>query len=121
MTLGKFKEYVEGLEPNHTFIHSLEGPFSWRGSYDECAFSIAEKPCTPKEILGKIQEALTGTFYGYKGGEYRFYESTPVNFEDSTRSWSDGEYCAEWISKLEKGEKFESQEHRLLSLLFPNL
>ncbi len=119
MNLLEFKNYISEL-PNETkFNFSISEPFSWRGSYDEVAFEVLDKESTKLEILSNIQKAYEGKFYGYKGGEYEFYDYTPVNFEEDSRRWTDGEYCANWISKIEQLPAYKSQEHRLIALMFP--
>lgn len=73
---------------------------------------------TREEILAKIEKAYSETFYGYKGGEFTFDDYTPVNFEEDTSRYTDGGYCAEWIAKIEGSEMRQSQEERLVKLIF---
>ena len=58
---------------------------SWRGDYNELAidyavnshsFRAVKKPPTVKEFLEMCYEALDGTYYGYKGGEYKMTGET---------------------------------------------
>ena len=120
MTLEEFKNQIERTEENKEFEYGISEPFSWRGSYDEVAFEILQQPMTREEILANIQKAYDETFYGYKGGEYRYQDYTPVNFEESYGRYTDGGYCAEMIAKIEGGEMHESQEARLVNLAFHN-
>lgn len=99
MTLGEMKELF--LKSNQEILdYGVSEPFSWRGSYDEVAFRI-ERNVSKKECLDRIFKALNDKFYGYKGGEFYFNEHTPVNFESSSDSYSDGEYREEIITEVE--------------------
>lgn len=119
MTLSQFKEKIEAFPEGTIFKNGLSEPFSWRGSYDEVAFSIVESPMSKLDVLKNIERAYDGTFYGYKGGEYLYRDTTPVNFEKEDYSdYSGGMYCAKMIAKFEDSKVFESQEHRLIHLAF---
>ena len=71
MKLKDFKQHISNFPKLTEFNYGISKPFSWRGSYDEVAFSIVEYPMTREEILANIELAYTETFYGYKGGEYQ--------------------------------------------------
>ena len=119
MELLNFKNHIQHFPEGHTFKFGITKPFSWRGSYDEVAFSIVESPATREEILTNIELAYSETFYGYTGGEYRYHDYTPVNFEEEgSRNYSDSKYTAQMIAKIEAGTAYQSQEHRLISLAF---
>lgn len=118
MELKQFKQQIEQAEEGKTFDYGISEPFSWRGSYDEVAFEIIEQPMTREEILANIEKAYTGTFYGYKGGEYTYVDYTEVHFEEDGSRYTDGGYCAEMIAKIEGGETYQSQEMRLVKLAF---
>jgi len=118
MELKELKQQIKQAEIGKTFDYGISEPFSWRGSYDEVAFEILEQPMTREEILANIEKAYTGTFYGYKGGEFTYKDYTEVHFEEDTSSWTNGEYCAEMIAKIEGGETYQSQEMRLVKLAF---
>ena len=118
MKLGKLKKLIESLPDGKKFNRSLSDPFSWRGSYDEVAFSIEEVAATKEEMLDKITKAFTQEFCGYKGGEYRYNGQTPVNFEADESDYSDGSYTDGWISMLLNIDPAESNEERLVKLLF---
>jgi hypothetical protein len=54
---------------------------SWRGSYDELSLDWDMEPRTPptvEELLADARNALEKTFTGYKGGQYRMHETTPI-------------------------------------------
>jgi hypothetical protein len=100
MKLIDLKKHIESFPNGKRFSFGLSDPFSWRGDYSEVAFSVLETPMSRAEILEKIERALNEEFIGYKGGEYRYNENTPVNFEKSARDWSDGNYAADFFLKL---------------------
>ena len=118
MDLGEFKRHIEGTKKGTKFEYGISNPFSWRGSYDEVAFSIIETASTREEILEKIEEALTGVFYGWKGGEYKYQSYTTVNFEEGEGRYSDGEYCLEIIKKIDGEETPKTLEGRVVKLAF---
>jgi hypothetical protein len=117
MELKEFKNYVESFNDGTVFNYTISNPFSWRGSYDEVAFAITEYPMTKEDMLNRINQAYTGTFFGYKGGEYKYKDYTTVNFEDSTSNYTDGGYCSDWIAKIEDKEPFKTQQERLVKMM----
>lgn len=116
LTLGKLKEGFEKLDPNKVLEIGISEPFSWRGSYDEVAFSII-KNVTVKECLDNIEKAFTETFYGYKGGEYKYFDKTPVNFESDSGRYSGGSY-AEYVIDEYFYEESSSVESKLANCIF---
>lgn len=96
MTIGELREYFEDVPAGTLFAYGLSEPFSWRGSYDEVAFSFTRKRHTREDILEIIDSVKNRTFFGYKGGEYTYDNDTPVHFEKEYRDYSDGDY----ITKL---------------------
>jgi len=118
MNLIDFKKHIESFDNGTEFKYGISKPFSWRGSYDEVAFSITEEPMTKEAILRNIEKAYTELFCGYKGGEYRYSDYTTVNFEEGSRNYSGGGYCSEMIAKLNHIMPFKSQEERLVKLAF---
>lgn len=117
MKLGQFKEYVENSNKT-IFNYGISIPFSWRGSYREVAFKILKEPMTRDAILDNIDCALNGKFHGYKGGDYKYSEYTPIHFEEDCRSYTDGLYCSSLIADLKKEPIYTSREHELVSLIF---
>jgi hypothetical protein len=117
MTIKEFKSIIERTIGVTELRYGISEPFSWRGSYDEVAFEILDEPMSKQEVLRRVDLACTGTYDGYKGGEYRYDESTQVNFESGWGQYSDGEYCSEWIAKLENSSAYKDQETRLVTLL----
>ncbi len=119
MAFKDFKKHISGFPNGTQFNFGITKPFSWRGSYDEVAFSIVESPMSKEDILANIELAYTETFYGYKGGEYKYDDYTTVNFEEEgSRNYSAGRYVAQIIAKIEQKEEYRSQEDRLVKLAF---
>lgn len=118
MELKNFKQLIEALPVGTICKYGISEPFSWRGVYAEVAFNIEKQPMLREDILTKIENAYNGTFYGYKGGEYKYCDYTDVHFEEDYSSYTSGGYCSEIIAELEKEKPYISQEHRLASLAF---
>lgn len=118
MDLQKLKNHFEKFPKGTEFNHGISKPFSWRGSYDEVAFSI-EGAMNREEILKNIELAYTEKFFGYKGGEYKYCDWTSVNFEENgAGNYSNGGYVSRKIAELEEDIPYESQEDRLVGLAF---
>ena len=119
MELKEFKQHIENFPKGTLFNYGISKPFSWRGSYDEVAFSIIESEMSKEDILKNIELAYTETLYGYKGGEYRCSDYTTLNFEENGYGdYSDGGYVSVMIGKIENSETYKSQEERLVKLAF---
>jgi hypothetical protein len=100
VNLQDLKNYIESLPKDKKFNYKLSEPFSWRGSYDEVAFSIEKEESTRELLLEQIEKALTGEFEGYKGGNYRYNGRTTVNFEEEESRFSDGSYVHEMLMEF---------------------
>lgn len=118
MNLKQFKEHIESSPSGTVFQYGISEPFSWRGVYSQVAFEVLDSPMSREGILEVINEAYTKTFTGYKGGSFTYDDDTPVNFENDRGSWTDGDYTARWIAKLDQSEYYRSQEERLVKLAF---
>jgi hypothetical protein len=118
MDLKELQDYFKGFDENHAFDFGLSQPFSWRGSYDEVAFEVIDNPHTREEILSNIQMAYDKTYTGYKGGEFEYYDYTPVHFERDSSAYTDGGYAREWIQKIVQEPQFETLEERMVKLMF---
>jgi hypothetical protein len=118
MTLQEFKQTIEALPADAEFNYSISEPFSWRGSYDEVAFAIEYESSTRNQILDRIEQAYSGVFGGYKGGQYSYCDYTEVHFEENYGRYTDGEYTENWISRLTGSEPVKSAEQRLVNLIF---
>lgn len=76
MTLGELIERLEKLDYSKPVKHGFGFPMSYRGYYDELAFS-PEENTTIGEMLEHAKNALGATFEGYKGGDFTMDEFTP--------------------------------------------
>ena len=85
MTIKYLKNYFLNTEKPKFFLTDV---FSWRGSYDEVAFTPSLEG-TREESLALIERAFTDIFGGYKGGTYQYEEWTAVHFETDDRESCD--------------------------------
>lgn len=85
MTILDLKNYFENTKNPKFFIENV---FSWRGSYDEVAFTPTLTG-TREESLKQINLALTEIFYGWKGGEFTYNEYTTIHFENAKSDSND--------------------------------
>lgn len=77
-TLGDLIDLCR-MYPEHKvyFIGTKYSPqdlISWRGSYDHPAILASKSILKGKTIADNIEQELQETHYGYKGGEYKYYE-----------------------------------------------
>lgn len=75
VTLGDLIRYLESLPPDQPVEHGFSHPHSYRGYYEDLAFSPVEQT-TVGAMLQAAKSALGRTFHGYKGGEYTMGEHT---------------------------------------------
>lgn len=75
MTLGKLIDELGELPPK-TLVE-LSSPHSYRGYYEDLAFSYGEKT-TAKKALQLCHNAMGQIFVGYKGGDFQMGRNTPV-------------------------------------------
>lgn len=120
MTLGEFKTHIESFPNGMILDYGLSDPFCWRGDYSEVAFAIDHDFSAREAVLEKITAALNHSCLSYDGREYSFHTRTEVHFEENKNAYTDGRYTSQWIAELEKGIPYQTQEHRLINLLFPN-
>jgi hypothetical protein len=74
---------------------------SYRGYYDHLALGFASEgaPLTVTDLLARLKATVGETFSGWKGGEYRMTESTPVwvaNRGEATQTSIVGLCVEEW-------------------------
>ena len=77
-TIGDLIDLCKGY-PEHLvhFIgtdYSPQSLISWRGSYCEPAILASNSVLKGAEVATKLEKELQETHYGYKGGEYTYYE-----------------------------------------------
>lgn len=77
MTLGKLIARLEAM-PADALIDGIANPDSYRGYYEDLAFSSIEKKVTVADALKMCRDAMGQVFYGYKGGEYVMGALTPL-------------------------------------------
>lgn len=82
MRLGDIIERLDGAPQDAPIWYDFEagvGEFhSWRGSYQDLTLAPTEDPSMVGDVLWRARQALTKTFYGYKGGDYEMNKDTPV-------------------------------------------
>jgi hypothetical protein len=70
-TLREVKDFLETVDGSFTFSFGFDEPHSWRGQYCEVSFTTAHNVTAP-HVLSSIDEAVTDTFEGWKGGYYKY-------------------------------------------------
>lgn len=108
MTIKELKNYFEDTVNLKFYLTDV---FSWRGSYDEVAFTPS-KQGSRKESLTLIERALTEVFRGWKGGHYVYDETTEVHFEREPGIYSAGPLYSIILfdEDLEKDDNVTRQE-----------
>lgn len=76
LTLGQLIAFLREHYGKRLTVPLGHPPMSYRGYYRELAFPSGETPL--EDFLKDCKAALGGTFEGYKGGEYRMHERTPL-------------------------------------------
>lgn len=77
MTIQDLKNYFEKTDKPKFFLTDV---FSWRGIYDEVAFTPS-KEGTKEKSLELIKESLENSYRGWKGGIFTYDLDTEVHFE----------------------------------------
>ena len=108
MTLGEMKELFSSYPKDVVLGYGFGDVFSWRGSYNEPCFSIAED-VTVGECLTLVEDALTLTFFGYKGGEYTYEGWETPNFEQTSRDYTDGGYLQTKLFDIAKSDDMTAE------------
>ncbi len=81
MTLRKLIERLEALDPEIRMTPGFGASHSWRGSYEEVAFTPLPE-ATVAEMLTHARAAAGTTLYGWKGGKYLCTLDTECNVAD---------------------------------------
>lgn len=115
MNLSDLKNLFSNVPDDHILQYGISEPFSWRGSYDEVCFAV-EEYVTGKQCKERIQKAYEDTFHGWKGGEFTYTDTTPVNFEHQSGAYTDEGYTKEMIEKVSE-YKWEDVALKLSRLL----
>ena len=77
-TLGDLIDLCRGYPEHKVYFigtdYSPQSLISWRGSYCEPAILASNSVLKGAEVATKLEKELQETHYGYKGGEYTYYE-----------------------------------------------
>ena len=77
-TLGDLIDLCRGYPEHKVYFigteYSPQSLISWRGSYHNPAILASSSVLNGNEVATKIEKELQETHYGYKGGEYKYYE-----------------------------------------------
>lgn len=77
MTLGKLIEVLEGM-PGNTKVDNLYDRHSYRGYYEDLAFSLGVGTRPASELLEECRKVMGRALQGYKGGHFVMGELTPL-------------------------------------------
>jgi hypothetical protein len=82
LTLGALRDVLVEA-PSEWLVEFDDGtpvgtPHSYRGYYSDLAFKDASIPRKVAEVYPGVLGAIGREFTGYKGGEYRMHEKTPL-------------------------------------------
>ena len=89
MNLGQLKTLLQSQPMDRTCSYGFGEPMSYRGCYDQVAFP-RETNVTIQTMLKYVDQALNEEFTGYKGGQFEYDVSTPVNIAEYG-NWNSGE------------------------------
>ena len=77
-TLGDLIDLCRGYPEHKVYFigtnYSPKSIISWRGSYHNPAILASSSVLKGVEVANNIEQGLKETHYGYKGGEYTYYE-----------------------------------------------
>ena len=77
-TIGDLIDLCRGYPEHKVYFigtdYSPQRLISWRGSYCEPAILASNSILKGEEVATKLEKELQETHYGYKGGEYTYYE-----------------------------------------------
>lgn len=99
MNLKQLRLWFENRPAGETLTLGLSYPFSWRGSYNEVAFTL-DYNVGVAESLVNIDRAMLGEFQGWKGGMYEYTDYTTVNFEVEEGGYSDKQYVKDKMKEI---------------------
>lgn len=81
LTLGGAINVLETLDPEKTILFDIgmspSDPHSYRGYYSDLCFE-SDSPRSVGEFLADLKSANGHIFEGYKGGDFKMDESTPL-------------------------------------------
>lgn len=80
-TLGSLKNLLQTVPSDKVFENGFSNPHSYRGYYDQVSF-VPTSYVTAQDMLKCVEEALSKTFHGWKGGEFNYDLTTDVWFAE---------------------------------------
>jgi hypothetical protein len=80
ITIGQLKTTLMLLDPNRVLLHCFYDEHSYRGMYDCLSVCPTHTYITVPQKISCLHYATQGTYTGWKGGEYDYYDDTPVFF-----------------------------------------
>lgn len=82
VTLGKMIEALSAMPPETNVQLDVGGtpgrPHSYRGYYSDLSFAPSPEPITAEKFLEVCKQALGNSYEGYKGGDFKMDERTPL-------------------------------------------
>jgi hypothetical protein len=81
VTLGKLRDLCRDNPGGRVIIDGEKGlgdEHSYRGYYADLAFEPVAEPSPSVDVLAACERALSGTYEGYKGGDFRYDEHAPL-------------------------------------------
>lgn len=97
ITISQLKETLMLLDPSRVLLHCFYDEHSYRGMYDCVSVCPTVTYIPIPQMVKCLNDATKGTYTGWKGGEYEYYDDTPVFFaqEGCTES---GAGCHEYTA-----------------------
>ena len=96
MTIRELKERIMSWHSDEMDF-CIEDVFSWRGSYAEPCCSISTRTVTKYDNIEQLDKLTTQSFYGYKGGAFKYSGNQELHFEWDYSTYTDGEYLIKFI------------------------
>lgn len=96
MTIRELKERIMSWHSDEMDF-CIEDVFSWRGSYAEPCCSISTRTVTKYDNIEQLDKLTTQSFYGYKGGTFKYSDNQRLHFEEGYHAYTDGEYLIKFI------------------------
>lgn len=96
MTIKELRNRIESWHSDEMDFR-IEDVFSWRGSYAEPCCSLSNKHTTKEDNLEQLECLTKFSFYGYKGGDFKYTEDMILHFEEDYSAYSSGEYLIKFI------------------------
>ena len=95
MLLGTLIEILKRADQSAIVPHGFANPHSYRGYYERLAFEPADG-VTVASMLLAATEANGSSYGGWKGGDFRMHEDTPVHL--ATEGCTGAELTESWLA-----------------------